>query len=183
MFSRKLNGLVIVGLTAGLVALVSAGPQAAAPKTNAPKTTAPPSSGKPAAAAPVRAADAQELSEHPEILTQDFNPQLVTLFGVKVGDKTAKVSVANMDRMAGTMPGIMKLQEGYQLRYNPITLTVTSLVVSNRNALIKANLLDRYDVEFRFGKADISDERHAVYLSRRMLVTFNSQDITGIEVR
>jgi len=62
-------------------------------------------------------------------------------------------------------------------------LTVTSLVVSSRNALLKANLLDRYDVEFRFGKPDISDDRHAIYLNRRMLVTYNGQDINGIEVR
>jgi len=56
-------------------------------------------------------------------------------------------------------------------------------MVSSRNALLKANLLDRYDVEFRFGKPDISDDRHAIYLNRRMLVTYNGQDINGIEVR
>jgi len=177
MSLRKLNVLVAAGLTAGLVALVSAGPQAAPPKTNTP-----PGAAKPATAAPARVSNAEELSEHPEIITQDFNPQVVSLFGVKVGDKTAKVAKENMDRMP-SLPGIMKLQDGFQLRYNPTTLTVTALVVSSRNALLKANLLDRYDVEFRFGKPDISDDRHAVYLSRRMLVTYNSQDITGIEVR
>ena len=178
MSMRKTNVLLAAGLTAGLVALVNAGPQAT------PRTTTPPgAAAKPGAATPNHAANPQELSEHPEILTQDFNPQVVSLFGVRVGDKTAKVAKENMDRMAGTLPGIMKLQDGFQLRYNPITLTVTSLVVSNRVALLKANLLDRYDVEFRFGKPDISDDRHAVYLSRRMLVTYNSQDITAIEVR
>ena len=88
-----------------------------------------------------------------------------------------------MDLISNTMPGMMKMKEGNQLRYNPLTLTVTALVVNNRTWLLKANLQDRYDVEFRFGKPDISDDRHAVYLSRRMLVTYNSQDITGIEIR
>jgi len=183
MSLRKLNALFAVGLSAALVAIVSAGPQAAAPKNvagqAAPKTATPPAStAKPAAPG----ASAQELSEHPEILTQDFNPQVVSLFGVKLGDKTAKAK-DSMDLISNTMPGMMKMKEGNQLRYNPLTLTVTALVVNNRTWLLKANLQDRYDVEFRFGKPDISDERHAVYLSRRMLVTYNSQDITGIEIR
>jgi len=175
MSLRKMNVLLVVGLTAGLVALASAGPQAASPKPSTP--------GAARSAAPANSASAQELSEHPEILTQDFNPQVVTLLGVRVGDKTSKVAKESMDRMAGTLPGIMKLQDGFQLRYNPVNLIITALVVSNRVALAKANLQDRYDVEFRFGKPDISDDRHAIYLSRRMLVTYNNQEITGIEVR
>ncbi len=169
----------------GLLAMVSAGPQAAAPRQTPPPTGArvssPQGTAKPATAAP--AASPEDLADHPEIITQDFNPQVVSLFGVKIGDKTAKVQTKDMDRFAGTLPGIMKLHDGYQLHYNPTTLTVTGLVVSGRNALIKAQLLDRYDVEFRFGKPDISDDRHAVYLSRRLLFIYNSQDITQVEVR
>ena len=177
----KLNCLAALGL----LAVVSAGPQTAAPKQTTPpagaRASSPPGTAKPAPA--VAAASAEDLSEHPEIITQDFNPQVVSLFGVKIGDSTSKVQAKNMDRLAGTLPGIMKLGDGNQLRYNPTTLTVTGLVVGGRNSLIKAKLLDRYDVEFRFGKPDISDDRHAVYLSRRLLFIYNSQDITQVEVR
>jgi hypothetical protein len=159
---------------AGLLLLISAAPQATPVK--------PAVQGAAKTAAPAAAA-AQDLVEHPEILTMDFSPSTVSLFGVHVGDKTAKVPVAKMDRNTGTLPGIMKMVDSYQFRYNVTTLTVTALVVSNRSALIKAGLQDKYDVEFRFGKPDISDDRHAVYLNRRLLATFNNSDINTIEIR
>ncbi len=170
MFVEKANRLAAMGL----LLLIGAAPQATPVKPAAPGATKPP-------AAP--AATSQDLTEHPELLSMDFIPSEVSLFGVHVGDKTAKVPVAKMDRVTGTLPGLMKLQDQYQLRYNPMTLTVTALVVSNRVALLKAGFQDRYDVEFRFGKPDISDDRHAMYLNRRLLATFNNLDINTVEVR
>jgi len=169
MFLAKLNRLAVVGL----VSLVSAGPQPT------PQRSSPPPAAKPAAPA----ASSEDLTLHPEIITQDFNPLTVSLYGIRVGDKTEKVPKEKMDRLGGTAQSIMRLQNGYQLRYNPRSLTVTALVINGRDALINTGLLDRYDVEFRFGKPDISDDRHAIYLNRRLLFTFNSTEIAGIEVR
>jgi hypothetical protein len=169
MFLGKLNRLAVVGL----LGLMSAGPQAT------PQRSTSPAAAKPATAA----ASSEDLAVHPEILTQDFNPLTVSIYGIKVGEKTDKVPKEKMDRLAAAYPGIMKLQGGYQLRYNPTTLTVTALMMNGRETLVKTGLLDRYDVEFRFGKADIADDRHMIYLNRRLLFIFNSQDITSIEIR
>jgi hypothetical protein len=160
-----------------LVFFIGAGPQVAAPGAPRGSAAAPPKSAAPAAVS------TEEITEHPEILTMDFSPLTVSLYGVHVGDSTSKVPIPKMDRMTGTLPGIMKLLDQYQLRYNPKTLIVTALVVNNRQALVKAGLLDRYDVEFKFGKPDIADDRHVIYLSRRLLVTFNNAEISTIEVR
>ena len=174
MFLAKLNRLAVVGL----VALVSAGPQAT-PQRGSPPAPAKPTPPKTAAPA----AGSEDLTVHPEIIAQDFNPLTVSIYGIRVGDKTDKVPKEKMDRMAVAYPGIMKLQGGYQLRYSPITLTVTALMLNGRETLARTGFLDRYDVEFRYGKGDIADDRHIIYLNRRLLFIFNSQDITSVEIR
>jgi hypothetical protein len=174
MIFSKLNRLAVLGT----LLLAGAIPQTATPAK--PKTPAAAGAAKPPAAA---AANSEEITEHPEILTSEFIPSAITIFGVHVGDKTSKVPVAKMDRLSGTAPGLMKLANNMQLRYNPTNYNVTALVVSDHLTLVRAGLQDRYDVEFKFGKGDIYDERHVIYLNRRLLVTFNGNDIVGLEIR
>ena len=102
---------------------------------------------------------------------------------MKIGDPTTKMPKDKMDRLSGTILGLMKLSDLCALRYNPNTYTVTGLVVSNPKIIAKTMLYDRYETEFRLGAGDIHDERHAIFLKKRLLMLFNGAEVVGFEIR
>jgi len=124
-----------------------------------------------------------DLTEHPEVLMTDCNPALLSIFGAHVGDPTSKIQADKIDRFSGTLPGLMKLAGLYQVRYNPTNYTVTALVVSDHATLVKIGLADRYDAEFKFGVPDIQNDRHAIYLKKRMLITYDNNNLMSVEIR
>jgi hypothetical protein len=44
-------------------------------------------------------------------------------------------------------------------------------------------LADRYDAEFKFGVPDIQNDRHAIYLKKRMLITYDNNNLMSVEIR
>jgi hypothetical protein len=124
-----------------------------------------------------------EVPDHPEILMTDFNPANLSIYGAHVGDPTSRIKADKIDRFSGTSPGLMRLAGFYQVRYNPATYTVTALVVSDHQTLMKIGLADRYDAEFKFGVPDIQNDRHAIYFKKRLLITFDNSAIASVEIR
>lgn len=171
----------------GILALISAAPPAPAPPAPAPRITTPSAAAKtttPPAAAAAGASDAaNDLSQHPELILTDLNPAAVNLYGVKIGDPTTKMPKEKMDRLAGTILGLMKLSDQCALRYNPNTYTVTGLVISNPKIIAKTGLYDRYEAEFKLGWGDIHDEHHMIYLKKHLLLQVNGAEVVGFEIR
>jgi hypothetical protein len=124
-----------------------------------------------------------DIAEHPEILMTDFNPANLALYGAHVGDPTSKVQADKIDRFSGTLPGLIKLAGYYQVRYNPTTYTVTALVLTDHQTLVKIGLADRYDAEFKFGVPDIQNDRHGIYLKKRVLCNYDNNNLVSVEIR
>lgn len=124
-----------------------------------------------------------DITEHPEVLMGDYNPALLSVFGAHIGDPTSKIQADKIDRFSGTLPGIMRLAGFYQVHYNPNTYTVTGLMLTDHPTLVKIGLADRYDAEFKFGVPDIQDNRHALYLKKRLLINFDNTNVLSVEIR